>query len=56
MAGESIRCVQCHRKLAEISDFTAGHIAIKCPRCGAMNSLRAATPSPAPRPPSERPT
>ncbi|WP_221238563.1 Com family DNA-binding transcriptional regulator [Roseospira visakhapatnamensis] len=56
MAGKSIRCVCCRRKLAEINDFKSGSIAIKCPRCGHLNTLRAATPSPPPpSPPPERP-
>ncbi|KAA5607194.1 Com family DNA-binding transcriptional regulator [Roseospira marina] len=54
MTGESIRCVRCAKKLAELSDFKAGFIAIKCPRCGSMFTMRAATPSPA-SPASERP-
>ncbi|WP_084187484.1 Com family DNA-binding transcriptional regulator [Andreprevotia chitinilytica] len=36
-----IRCANCAKKLAE------GHYAwlvIKCPRCGALNTLRAASP------------
>ncbi|MEN5179190.1 Com family DNA-binding transcriptional regulator [Comamonas testosteroni] len=38
-----IRCGQCHRKLAE---GTYVVLSIKCPRCGAMNSLRAESPAP----------
>ncbi|WP_284427546.1 Com family DNA-binding transcriptional regulator [Acidovorax sp. SUPP1855] len=40
-----IRCGACRRKLGE-GEYTV--LAIKCPRCGAMNHLRAASP------PSER--
>lgn len=40
---EEIRCGSCRRKLAE-GIYTA--LTIKCPRCGAINSLRAMSPSP----------
>lgn len=35
-----IRCGQCRRKLGEGSYL---HLAIKCPRCGTINQLRAST-------------
>jgi phage FluMu protein Com len=41
-----IRCKQCNRLLAK---GTALEITIKCPRCGAYNSLRAA-----PRPSADK--
>ena len=41
---DEIRCGNCRRKLGE-GIFTA--LTIKCPRCGVLNSLRAASPSPA---------
>ncbi|WP_343734484.1 Com family DNA-binding transcriptional regulator [Acidovorax sp.] len=40
---EEIRCGQCGRKLAEA---VFEQIAIKCPRCGTMNHLRAVSPTP----------
>jgi phage FluMu protein Com len=50
---EEIRCKQCNRLLAK---GTALEITIKCPRCGAYNSLRAARPNPEPprRPNTEK--
>ncbi|MFN3437776.1 MAG: Com family DNA-binding transcriptional regulator [Acidovorax sp.] len=39
-----IRCGACRRKLGE-GEYTV--LTIKCPRCGAMNTLRAASPLPA---------
>lgn len=33
---ESIRCIKCNKKLAEISE---GQISIKCPRCGSLNNF-----------------
>ena len=41
---EEIRCGACRRKLGE-GVYTA--LTIKCPRCGAINSLRAESPPPA---------
>ncbi|WP_407636090.1 Com family DNA-binding transcriptional regulator [Paramagnetospirillum caucaseum] len=38
---ESILCGTCRRKLAE-ADIT-GRLAIKCPRCGAVNQIQRAT-------------
>lgn len=43
---EEIRCGACSRKLGE-GIFTA--LTIKCPRCGAFNTLRAESPPPARR-------
>ena len=40
---EEIRCGACRRKLAE-GIYVA--LTIKCPRCGAINSLRATSPPP----------
>ncbi|QSI34539.1 Com family DNA-binding transcriptional regulator [Variovorax sp. RKNM96] len=40
---EEIRCGACRRKLG-MGVFS--HLVIKCPRCGAMNTLRAARPTP----------
>ncbi|WP_082493154.1 MULTISPECIES: Com family DNA-binding transcriptional regulator [unclassified Acidovorax] len=40
---EEIRCGHCARKLAEAAFV---EIAIKCPRCGTMNHLRAVSPTP----------
>ncbi|QNK71458.1 Com family DNA-binding transcriptional regulator [Variovorax sp. PAMC26660] len=40
---EEIRCGACRRKLG-MGQFTC--LLIKCPRCGAMNTLRAASPTP----------
>ncbi len=40
---EEIRCGHCKRKLAEA---VFEQIAIKCPRCGTLNHLRAASPTP----------
>jgi phage FluMu protein Com len=37
---ETVRCGQCNRKLAE-ADYR--HLAIKCPRCGTLNMLKAAS-------------
>ncbi|MDA8449854.1 Com family DNA-binding transcriptional regulator [Acidovorax sp. GBBC 3332] len=39
-----IRCGSCRRKLGE-GEYT--RLAIKCPRCGALNTLRAMSPPPA---------
>ena len=33
---ESIRCIKCNKKLAEISE---GQISIKCPRCKTLNNF-----------------
>jgi phage FluMu protein Com len=38
---EVIRCHHCNKKLAE-ADYR--RLAIKCPRCGAMNHLKAVEP------------
>lgn len=38
---EVIRCDNCNKKLAE-ADYR--RLAIKCPRCGAMNNLKATEP------------
>ncbi|MFE1574421.1 Com family DNA-binding transcriptional regulator [Comamonas odontotermitis] len=38
-----IRCGKCSRKLGE---GTYVVLAIKCPRCGTLNHLRASTPQP----------
>lgn len=40
---QEIRCGQCARKLGQ-GDYA--HLVIKCPRCGALNDLRAASPEP----------
>lgn len=40
---QEIRCGQCARKLGQGSYL---HLVIKCPRCGAMNHMRAASPEP----------
>jgi phage FluMu protein Com len=40
---QEVRCAGCGRKLAE-AEYSA--INIKCPRCGAMNLLRAVSPTP----------
>ncbi len=40
---ETIRCGNCNRKLAE-GDYL--RLTIKCPRCGALNALRAQSPTP----------
>lgn len=40
---EEIRCGNCNRKLAE-ADYR--RLVIKCPRCGALNALRAKSPQP----------
>ncbi|MDR2925981.1 MAG: Com family DNA-binding transcriptional regulator [Azoarcus sp.] len=37
---ETVRCGQCARKLAE-ADYRC--LAIKCPRCGTLNMLKAAS-------------
>ncbi|WP_091571231.1 Com family DNA-binding transcriptional regulator [Oryzisolibacter propanilivorax] len=47
---EEIRCGNCRRKLGE-GVYLA--LSIKCPRCGALNQLRAQGPSPARRRASE---
>ncbi|MBI5919028.1 MAG: Com family DNA-binding transcriptional regulator [Nitrosomonadales bacterium] len=38
---ETVRCGSCNRKLAE-GEFT--RLAIKCPRCGTMNQVKAIEP------------
>ncbi|MCL1962258.1 MAG: Com family DNA-binding transcriptional regulator [Desulfovibrionaceae bacterium] len=38
---QEIRCGQCFRKLGQ-GRYT--HLVIKCPRCGALNDLRATRP------------
>jgi phage FluMu protein Com len=38
---EEIRCSNCNKKLAE-ADYR--QLVIKCPRCGAMNTLKATEP------------
>jgi phage FluMu protein Com len=38
---ETIRCGKCNKKLAE-AEFS--RLSIKCPRCGAMNHLKAIEP------------
>jgi phage FluMu protein Com len=38
---ETIRCGQCDRKLAE-ADYI--RLSIKCPRCGAINQMKAQEP------------
>ncbi|WP_460030295.1 Com family DNA-binding transcriptional regulator [Megalodesulfovibrio paquesii] len=40
---QDIRCGCCNKLLAK---GEALNLAIKCPRCGAMNHVRAASPSP----------
>ncbi|WP_081696997.1 Com family DNA-binding transcriptional regulator [Megalodesulfovibrio gigas] len=40
---DHIRCGSCNKLLAK---GEVVHIAIKCPRCRAMNHVRAASPSP----------
>lgn len=40
---QEIRCGQCARKLGQ-GNYV--HLVIKCPRCGALNHLRAARPEP----------
>ena len=40
---EEIRCSNCNKKLAE-ADYR--RLAIKCPRCGVMNTLKATEPLP----------
>jgi phage FluMu protein Com len=40
---ETVRCGRCNKKLAE-ADYR--HLAIKCPRCGTLNMLKAASLSP----------
>ncbi|MDP1682729.1 MAG: Com family DNA-binding transcriptional regulator [Burkholderiales bacterium] len=40
---QEIRCAHCAKKLAE-ADYR--QLNIKCPRCGALNVLRAASPEP----------
>ena len=42
---EEVRCFNCRKKLAE-ADYR--HLVIKCPRCGAMNTLKAIEPLDAP--------
>lgn len=45
---ESIRCGTCQRKLAE-ADIKEGKLSIRCPRCGAGNTIeRAKSPEPEP--------
>ncbi|WP_409521090.1 Com family DNA-binding transcriptional regulator [Methylomonas sp. MV1] len=49
---EIVRCGQCGRKLAE-AEFV--RLAIKCPRCGTLNNLKAVEPLiRAPRAPFEK--
>ncbi|MDR2507619.1 MAG: Com family DNA-binding transcriptional regulator [Candidatus Accumulibacter sp.] len=38
---ETIRCGQCNKKLAE-AEYR--RLAIKCPRCGALNQMKAMEP------------
>lgn len=38
---KEIRCSRCNKKLAE-AEYR--HLVIKCPRCGAMNTLKAIEP------------
>lgn len=38
---EEIRCTKCNKKLAE-ADYR--QLAIKCPRCGTLNNLKAVEP------------
>lgn len=38
---EEIRCCKCNKKLAE-ADYR--QLAIKCPRCGVLNTLKAVEP------------
>lgn len=40
---EEIRCGVCRKKLGE---GIFAHLVIKCPRCGALNHLRAKSPEP----------
>ncbi|MBD9362895.1 Com family DNA-binding transcriptional regulator [Methylomonas fluvii] len=48
---EIVRCGQCGRKLAE-AEYS--RLAIKCPRCGTMNELKACEPlTSAPRAPDQ---
>ncbi|MFZ5582022.1 Com family DNA-binding transcriptional regulator [Azospira sp. APE16] len=48
---KEIRCSSCNKKLAE-ADYR--RLAIKCPRCGVMNDLKATEPpDPAPSAPKE---
>lgn len=39
-----IKCSQCNRKMAEVGYFD--FLAIKCPRCKTVNTLRTESPSP----------
>ncbi|MDK2124503.1 Com family DNA-binding transcriptional regulator [Parachitinimonas caeni] len=41
MTYPTIRCGACHRKLAE---GAYSYLAIKCPRCGVINQLKAVEP------------
>lgn len=38
---KEVRCYNCNKKLAE-ADYR--YLVIKCPRCGAMNNLKAVEP------------
>ena len=40
---QEVRCGRCSKKLA-VAEYR--ELQIKCPRCGAMNHLRAASPEP----------
>jgi len=40
---QEVRCGRCSRKLA-VAEYR--ELQIKCPRCGALNHLRAASPEP----------
>ena len=44
MQNNEIRCGHCARKLGQ-GHYV--HLVIKCPRCKALNSLRATSPTPA---------
>ncbi|MGE0333109.1 MAG: Com family DNA-binding transcriptional regulator [Ramlibacter sp.] len=41
---QEVRCGHCSRKLA-VAEFV--RLQIKCPRCGTLNDVRAASPTPA---------
>ncbi|KAB8037403.1 Com family DNA-binding transcriptional regulator [Janthinobacterium aquaticum] len=40
---QDIRCGNCHKKLG-MGEYT--RLSIKCPRCGTLNDMRAASPAP----------
>ena len=40
---ETVRCGQCNKKLAEAEYF---RLSIKCPRCGTLNQVKAASHTP----------